>query len=199
MRAPATGITIGGAVVAGIAASTCCLGPLVLAVLGVGGSATALAFEPYRPWLLALTGLLLGGAFYLTYRRPAGECGPDGACEVPRAGRAGKAFLWIATVLIVLAVTFPYYSGPATARTSAAAGSAPAKTVLTIDGMTCGGCVASVQRRLDGIEGVVFHEVSLERGEAEVAYDPALTGPETIAAAVSETGFKAAPRSHGRP
>jgi mercuric ion transport protein len=199
MRAPATGLTIGGAVLAGLAASVCCLGPLVLAVLGVGGSAVALAFEPYRPWLLGLTGLLLGGAFYLTYRRPAGKCGLDGACEVPRAGRAGKTFLWIATVLIVLAVTFPYYSGAVTGRTPSARGSAPAKTVLTIDGMTCGGCVASVQRRLDGIEGVVSHEVSLEKGEAEVAYDPALTGPEAIAAAVSETGFKAAPPSPGSP
>src|SRR6266850_1945553 len=113
MGAPASGVTIGGAVVAGFAASACCLGPLVLAVLGVGGSAFALALEPYRPYLIALTGLLLGGAFYLTYRRPAGKCGPDGACEVPRAGRAGKAFLWTATGLIVLAVTFPYYSGPA--------------------------------------------------------------------------------------
>jgi mercuric ion transport protein len=196
MKAPVTGLTIGGAVVAGIAASACCLGPLVLAVLGVGGATFALELEPYRPWLLVLTGVLLGGSFYLTYRRPAGECGPEGTCVVPRAGRV---FLWVATLAIILAVTFPYYSGPATARTSAAAGSESAKTVLTIDGMTCGGCVASVQRRLDGIEGVVAHDVSLERGEAEVAYDPALTGPEAIAAAVSETGFKAAPRSRGSP
>lgn len=199
MRAPATGLTIGGAVVAGIAASACCLGPPILAVLGMGGAAFAPALEPYRPYLLILTGVLLGGAFYLTYRRPVGECGPGGACEFPRAGRAGKAFLWTATVLIVLAVAFPYYSGPATARTSAAAGSAPAKTVLTIDGMSCSGCVASVRGRLDGIEGVVAHDVSLERGEAEVAYDPARTDPEAIAAAVSETGFKAAPQSPGSP
>lgn len=199
MREPAMGLTISGAVVAGLAASACCLGPVVLAVLGVGGSTFALAFEPYRPYLLILTGGLLGGAFYLTYRRPAGECGPGGVCEVLRAGRAGKAFLWIATGLIVLAVAFPYYSGPATARPAVEAASGTAKTVLTIDGMTCGGCVASVKRRLDGIEGVVSHEVSLERGEAEIVYDPDRTDPEAIAAAVSETGFRAARRSPAGP
>ena len=64
-------------------------------------------------------------------------------------------------------------------------------TTLTIKGMTCGGCVAAVKLRLSKIEGVTDYEVSLKKGEAEVAYDPTLTNPEAIADAVSETGFKA--------
>ena len=63
------------------------------------------------------------------------------------------------------------------------------KTTLDIQGMTCGGCVAAV--KLKKTKGVVSFDVSLDKGEAEVAYDPALTDPNTIAAAVSETGFKA--------
>ena len=33
---------------------------------------------------------------------------------------------------------------------------------LNIDGMTCGGCVKSVTRLLEGVEGVEKAEVSLE-------------------------------------
>lgn len=65
------------------------------------------------------------------------------------------------------------------------------RTTLAIKGMTCGGCVASVKLKLKKTKGVLAYEVSLEKGEADVTYDPALTSPETIAAAVSETGFAA--------
>jgi copper chaperone CopZ len=76
----------------------------------------------------------------------------------------------------------------------AAAGNASAgeaRTRLGIDGMTCGGCVASVELQLGRTEGVTDYEVSLEDGEARVSYDPERTDPETIAASVSETGFEA--------
>ena len=67
----------------------------------------------------------------------------------------------------------------------------PSKTTLTIKGMTCGGCVAAVKVQLKKTEGVTAYEVSLEKGEAEVSYDPAKTAPEKIAESVSKTGFQA--------
>jgi copper chaperone CopZ len=72
---------------------------------------------------------------------------------------------------------------------SASAGEA--RTTLGIEGMTCGGCVASVQLQLRRTEGVTGYEVSLADAEARVSYDPERTDPETIAASVSETGFEA--------
>lgn len=100
----------GGAFGAAIAASVCCIGPLVLALLGLGGGALLLKFEPLRPYFLAVTGLLLGGAFYVTYRRPPAEhCEPGTACARP-ASRAGqKIALWIVTAVVLLLATFPYY------------------------------------------------------------------------------------------
>jgi mercuric ion transport protein len=103
-------VTLVGALAAGLAASTCCLGPLVLAIIGIGGAASALALAPYRPYLLALTAIFLGLAFYLTYRRPAGACGPGKACEMPRTSTVGKMLLWVVTLVVLLAATFPYYS-----------------------------------------------------------------------------------------
>jgi len=66
-----------------------------------------------------------------------------------------------------------------------------AKTTLVIKGMTCGGCVAAVKVQLKKTQGVTAYEVSLEKGEAEVTYDPSRTDPKKIAESVSKTGFEA--------
>ena len=71
------------------------------------------------------------------------------------------------------------------------AGAEPAGTTLSIQGMTCGGCAAAVKIQLKRTEGVTDYQVSLEKAEAKVTYDPAKTTPERIAESVSKTGFKA--------
>ena len=73
------------------------------------------------------------------------------------------------------------------------------KTTLTIKGMTCGGCVATVKLKLKKTKGVLAYDVSLERGEADVTYDPTLSNPEAIAASVSETGFTATVKGNHNP
>ena len=102
--------TVLGSVIGGVLASACCIGPLVLALLGISGAAFARRFEPFRPYLLVLTYGLLGAAFYLAYRPVTAECGPGEACEMPRTNRAGMVALWIAAVVVVLTTTFPLYS-----------------------------------------------------------------------------------------
>lgn len=102
--------TLAGSIVGGFLASVCCIVPLVFAMLGVSGAAFAFRFEPLRPLFLVLTYGMLAGAFYLTYRPAKAACGPGEACESPAAGRAGKAALWIATVVVVLTTAFPLYS-----------------------------------------------------------------------------------------
>jgi copper chaperone CopZ len=67
-----------------------------------------------------------------------------------------------------------------------------ARTTLSIQGMTCGGCVAAVKLQLRRTQGVTSYDVSLERAEADVAYEPAKTDPARIAESVSKTGFQAA-------
>lgn len=110
MKVSREGLILTGALLAGLAASACCLGPLILTILGIGGAASALALEPYRPYLLILTAAFLGLAFHRTYRRPADACGPGEACAMPRANRTGKILLWLVTVVVIVAATFPHYS-----------------------------------------------------------------------------------------
>ena len=74
---------------------------------------------------------------------------------------------------------------------TATGGEASARTTLTIPGMPWGGCAAGVRIQLKKTEGVTAYEVSFEKGEAEVSYNPAKITPEKIAASVSKTGFAA--------
>ena len=81
------------------------------------------------------------------------------------------------------------------AAPQALAGDEIAQTTLTVKGMTCGGCVGAVKAQLKKTEGVTEYEVSYEKGEADVTFDPKQTDPETIAASVSKTGFEASVKS----
>lgn len=102
--------TLAGSVIGAALASACCLGPLVLALLGISGAAAARSLEPLRPAFLVLSYGLLGGGFYLTYRRGPERCGPGEGCERPAAGKAGRVSLWIAAVVVVALTAFPWYS-----------------------------------------------------------------------------------------
>jgi copper chaperone len=63
---------------------------------------------------------------------------------------------------------------------------------LKIDGMTCGGCVASVERVLKAVPGVVAAKVQLDPGLAEVNFDPARTGAPALRTAIEAAGFDVA-------
>ena len=65
-------------------------------------------------------------------------------------------------------------------------------TVVKVGGMTCQGCVKSVTKVLQDLPGISQAEVSLDRGEAAVAYDAALVSPEAMRSAIEAAGFEAA-------
>ena len=65
-------------------------------------------------------------------------------------------------------------------------------TVLKVNGMTCGGCVRSVKNVLEGIQGVSGAEVSLEKAQATVTYDPAQVNVIRMKEAVTDAGYQVA-------
>ncbi len=102
-----------GSILSAFLASACCVGPLIFALLGLGGAGLLVKFEPYRPYFMAVTFGLLGVGFYFTYRRPrlaSATGGAEGAacdCPAPRTNRAGRILLWVATALVVGFLGFP--------------------------------------------------------------------------------------------
>jgi copper chaperone len=65
-------------------------------------------------------------------------------------------------------------------------------TVLKVNGMTCGGCVHSVKNVLERIQGVTSAEVSLEKAQATVTYDPAKADVNRMREAVTDAGYQVA-------
>ena len=64
------------------------------------------------------------------------------------------------------------------------------KTTLTIRGMNCDGCVATVKALLKDTAGVATYDLSLEKATVDLAYDPEITDAPTIAQAIVKTGFQ---------
>ena len=64
------------------------------------------------------------------------------------------------------------------------------KKTYSVEGMTCQGCVSSVETKLGKIEGVQKYEVDLEKGEAVVEYDPEKVKSEDIEKEFEGTSYK---------
>ena len=102
-----------------------------------------------------------------------------------------KGTLLAGAVGVCVAIFSP--AGP-TFNVAHAATKANFKTaVLSVKGMTCGGCSASVKTALKGVDGVDKVKVSQKDGKAQVSYDPSRTNPEALAQVVTQVGFETTP------
>ena len=62
---------------------------------------------------------------------------------------------------------------------------------LDIQGMTCAGCVSSVEKALGGVDGVELAEVNFALNRAAVHYNPEIANPAKLESAVEAAGFEA--------
>jgi mercuric ion transport protein len=97
--------------IAAILASTCCLGPLILVVLGFSGSwiGNLTALEPYRPLFLGFTLIVLVLAALRIFRTEQ-ACDSGGSCSASATGsrRTQKIFFSTVALLAIVAFVFPY-------------------------------------------------------------------------------------------
>ena len=95
-----------GSLVAGvpaaIGASVCCVVPLVLLALGIGGAwvGNLTAFEPYRPLFIGLTLLFLGLGFRKLYLVPQ-VCAPGTVCADPQTAKRQRLIFWSVAILLL--------------------------------------------------------------------------------------------------
>lgn len=100
-----------GAIITAIAASLCCVGPLVLLSLGIGGAwiSTLTRLEFLRPIGILLTVIFLFLAFWKLYISPK-RCTINKPCAKPENLRVQRTIFWIITVLLLLLLAFPWYA-----------------------------------------------------------------------------------------
>lgn len=187
----------GAGLLAALAASLCCITPLLAIVGGLGGVASTFAWlEPLRPYLVAMTIGVLGFAWYQQLR-PRAVAADDCGCAVPAKPSVmqSRGFLATVTVLAALLLAFPYYGArlyPAAApRPMVATSAAPVLQTASyrIGGMTCEACARHVEHDVQQLPGVQRVQVSYEQGTAQVRFDAAVTPVAQVEAAINGTGY----------
>ena len=92
-----------GGVIGALAASSCCIVPLVLFGLGVSGAwiANLTQLAPYQPYLIAVTAACLAGGYGLLYRSRRRACTDSQVCARPLSNRIVTSGLILATILVI--------------------------------------------------------------------------------------------------
>lgn len=112
MENTARNTLIGGALAA-MAASICCLGPLVLVTIGVSGAwiSNLSALEPYRPIFIGVALVFMALAYRQIFVKAAQPetCEPGTLCALPETNRAYRAIFWVVSALVLFALAFPYF------------------------------------------------------------------------------------------
>ena len=186
----------GAGLLSAIAASSCCIPPVIAAIAGVGGISSSLSWmEPLRPFLIGLAIVAIGYSWYVHLKpKKADDCGCD-IQDKPKWYQT-RGFLVGITLFAAISIAFPYYSGVFFSDNSANKTIVVESTnlvegTLTIKGMTCTGCEHHVNQTLNDSEGVIETSSSYENGVATVKFDKTKTSIDKLATAVEEaTGYK---------
>lgn len=96
---------------AAIGASLCCVGPLVLLGLGVGGAwiANLTALEPYRPMFTGLALVFLGLAYHRIHLA-APRCETGAACANPAVARRQRLTFWTTALPLLGLLAAPWFA-----------------------------------------------------------------------------------------
>lgn len=185
---------IGTGILAAIAASLCCITPVLALVAGASGLASTFSWlEPFRPYFIGITVLILGFTWYQKLK-PKKEAGCD--CETDKKSKfiQGKTFLGIVTVFAALMLAFPYYANIFYHTAEKQVILADKPKIQTIDfsikGMTCEDCEKPINHQINKLSGIIKSTVSYENASAIVEFDNSKTGIDNIEQAINTTGYK---------
>lgn len=98
-------------VFAAIGASLCCVAPLLLLSLGLGGAwvSSLTLFQPVRPLFVILTLLFVGLAFRSLYLIPK-ACAAGEPCSDDTALSRQRFIFWLVAVPLLGLLAFPWFA-----------------------------------------------------------------------------------------
>lgn len=186
----------GASILSAIAASLCCITPVLALISGAGGIASSFSWlEPARPYLLGITVLVLGFAWYQKLKPRTAEeiqCACEDVEKPPFMQT--KKFLGIVTVFAFLMMAFPYYGHlfyPKIDKEVVVVSSDNIQEVkFNVSGMTCASCEEHVKHAVNELSGIVSVSANSDEGIANVKFDNSKTDKATITKAIDATGYK---------
>ena len=109
---PRAGFAAIGSVIGAVLASSCCLVPLVLVTLGASGAwiGNLSALDPYKGYFAAVTLVFLGMGYWQVYQKQEIDCEAGSYCASPASDRVTRVALWIATALVLSALTIDWWA-----------------------------------------------------------------------------------------
>lgn len=182
-------------VMTAIAASLCCITPVLAVIAGASGAASTLSWlDPARPYLIGITVLILGFAWYRKLKprsKEQIECVCDD--EAKPSFWQSKKFLSIITVFAALMLAFPVYADVFYPQQEQQAGVENQQilksVVFSVIGMTCTGCEEHVHHEVKKLDGIVEVQASYESENTIVQFDTSRTSIVEIEKAINSTGY----------
>ena len=168
----------------------CCIGPLVLILLGLGTLGMGVVIGKYR-WWFAEGGVLLIILAWRYYFKEKKSCNLN-ACQAENK-KATQITLIVATIIVVFFVgsNLYVYLGKSNNTAPLLSSVNLESVVIPVEGMTCFTCEIMVSSSLKKINGVVKATASAKEGKAKVTYNPSKTNIKQLIEAINRTGYKA--------
>jgi mercuric ion transport protein len=172
-------------------ASLCCIIPALTLIGGAGSVMSSVSWlEPFRPFFIGATFILLGFAWYNSMRiEKKDECG----CEPEKRSLfQTRKFLGIITVISLLLLSFPSYSRFLLQSNDIRTMQEQDKNkriTISVNGMTCASCEKHIESEVIKLSGVVSVKASYEQKSATIHYNPEKVNEKQIIEAINETGY----------
>lgn len=186
---------IGTGVISAVAASICCITPVVALLAGSSSIAANFSWiEPARPYLIGLSVVILGFAWYQQLK-PVKNNLDDCNCDTgKRPFFQSRTFLVIVTIFSVLMMTFPlyariFYSNPDAKIATGIVVPDKKQTTFAIRGMSCQSCEGEINNELSKLQGIIAYSTSYGKGTSTVTYDPSKISDTAIIKAINTTGY----------
>lgn len=184
---------IGAGFLTAVAASLCCITPVLALIAGTSGLASSFSWlEPFRPYFITLTILVLGFAWYQKLK-PKKQIDCDCETEEKPKFIQSKMFLGIVTAFAIVMLAFPHYAHnfyPKTEKQIILVDKSNVQTVeFSISGMTCTSCEEHVNHEVNKLSGIIKSTASYENRNASVEFDNSKTTIIEIEKAINSTGY----------
>jgi len=148
--------------------------------------------EPFRPYLIGITILVLAFAWYQKLKPEKIDCDCD---DEKTSFFQSKVFLGIITIFAMVMLAFPYFSEvfyPNTEKQLVLVEKQNIqKITIKVEGMTCEACEQTINYSISQLDGIISSEASYDKGNTMVEFDQTKTSTKAIEEAINATGYKA--------
>ena len=182
-------------ILSALVASVCCLGPVLLVLLGLGSLGFGAVLGRYH-WYFLLAAAALLTVAWRAYVKERRRC-DTARCQMAQ-GHVTKWTLLLASGVVVgfmglNLITYASQQRSSTAHPVQRLAAQTTQVTLPVEGMTCFTCQLTVESSLKRLPGVQDVDAKVTEQAAYVRYDPARVQLDDLIAAINKMGYRAKP------